>query len=265
MVRVSVIMGIYNCASTLQEALNSIYAQTYKNYEIILCDDGSKDDTYEIALENKNKYTHINILLLRNEYNMGLNHTLNRCLSVAKGEYIARMDGDDLCMPDRFENQVRFLDEHPEYAIVSSPMEYFDENGTFMIGCGKGEIKKTDFLKGSPICHAPCMVRAEAYFNVGGYSLDKKYLRVEDYNLWFKMYAVGYKAFILPKPYYRMRDDRNARNRRKWTGRVNEFHVMNSGFKMIRLPWYYQIYSLRPLIIGMLPNIVYDWLHRKYK
>lgn len=254
-------MGIYNCESTLQEALNSIYTQTYKDYEIILCDDGSKDNTYELALENAKK--HSNIVLLKNQYNMGLNRTLNKCLSVAKGEYIARMDGDDLCMPNRFEKEVKFLDEHPEYAIVSSPMEYFDENGIFMIGYGKGEIKKTDFLKGSPICHAPCMVRSEAYFKVGGYSIDNKFLRVEDYNLWFKMYAAGYKAFMLTRPYYMMRDDRNARKRRKWNGRVNEFYVMNLGFKMIGLPWYYHIYSLRPLIIGLLPGFVYDWLHKR--
>ena len=100
-------MGIYNCASTLQEALDSLYAQTYQDFEIILCEDGSKDNTYEIALENQKQ--HDNIVLLRNPHNMGLNQTLNNCLAVAKGEYIARMDGDDLCNPTRFEKQVKFL------------------------------------------------------------------------------------------------------------------------------------------------------------
>lgn len=264
MTKVSIIMGIYNCASTLQEALDSLYAQTYKDFEIILCDDGSKDNTYDVALQNKD--SHSNIVLLRNNHNMGLNQTLNNCLAVAKGEYIARMDGDDISKPNRLEVEVNFLDNHPEYAIVSSPMEYFDERGTFMVGVGTGEVKKIDFLKGSPISHAPCMVRREAYLKVGGYSVDEKYLRVEDYNLWFKMYAAGYKAYILKEPYYRMRDDVNARKRRKWRGRINEHYVMSSGFKMIGFPWYYQLYSLRPLVISMLPNVVYDWLHkRKFK
>lgn len=254
-------MGIYNCASTLQEALDSLYAQTYQDFEIILCDDGSTDITHQIAYENQQK--HNNIVLLKNPHNMGLNQTLNNCLAVAKGEYIARMDGDDLCMPDRFETELRFLEEHPEYAIVSSPMEYFDEQGTFMTGKGKGEIKPADFKKGSPICHAPCMVRKEAYDKVGGYSVSPKLLRVEDYNLWFKMYAAGYKAYMLDKPYYCMRDDRNAKNRRKWSGRVNEHYVMSTGFKALGLPWYYQLYALRPLIIGMLPGFVYDWLHKR--
>ena len=105
-------MGIYNCASTLQEALDSLYAQTYQDFEIILCDDGSKDKTYEVALENQRK--HDNIVLLRNEQNLGLNVTLNKCLAAAEGEYIARMDGDDISLPTRFEKQVKFLDEHPE-------------------------------------------------------------------------------------------------------------------------------------------------------
>lgn len=253
-------MGIYNCAPTLQDALDSLYAQTYQDFEIILCDDGSKDNTYELALENQKK--HPNIVLLSNPCNMGLNQTLNNCLAVARGEYIARMDGDDICMPDRFKTELCFLEGHPEYAIVSTPMEYFDEKGTFMTGKGRGEIKPEHFKHGSPICHAPCMVRKEAYDKVGGYSVSPKLLRVEDYNLWFKMYAAGYKAYMLEKPYYRMRDDRIAKNRRKWSGRINEHYVMSTGFKMLGLPWYYQLYAFRPLIIGMLPGFVYDWLHK---
>lgn len=261
MPKISVIMGIYNCASTLQEALNSLYAQTYQNFEIILCDDGSVDNTYEIALENQRK--HSNIVLLKNAQNEGLNKTLNKCLAVAQGEYIARMDGDDLSLPNRFEKEIQFLEAHTDFAIVSSPMEYFDENGTYRVGQGKGEVRKKDFIKGSPICHAPCMVRHEAYIKVGGYSEDPKYLRVEDYNLWFKMYAAGYKAFILPEPYYKMRDDSNATSRRKWWGYVNEYRVMKTGFKMIRLPIWYQFYALRPLIIGMLPKWLYNYLHKR--
>lgn len=254
-------MGIYDCAPTLQEALDSLYAQTYQDFEIILCNDGSKDNTYELALENQKK--HPNIVLLNNPHNMGLNQTLNNCLAVAQGEYIARMDGDDLCMPDRFETELRFLEEHPEYAIVSSPMEYFDENGTFGVGKGHGVVTKKDFLLGSPICHAPCMVRKEAYDRVGGYTVAKELLRVEDYHLWFKMYAAGYKAYMLEKPYYRMRDDRNAKARRNWNGKKNQFRVKKMGFKMIGLPWYYQVYAVKPLIVGMLPSWLYDMLHKR--
>ncbi len=262
MARISVLMGIYNCAPFLQEALDSLFAQTYQDFIIILCDDGSTDDTYAVAKVNAD--AHENVVLIRNDINKGLNYTLNHCLEYADTEYCARMDGDDISLPTRFENEVSFLDEHPEYAIVSTPMEYFDDKGVFRVGCGRGEIKKNDFINGTPICHAPCMVRREALMRVGGYSIDNRYLRVEDYNLWFKMYSHGYKAFVLNKPYYQMRDDRNATLRRNWKGRLNESYVMRTGFKMIGLPWYYQIYSLRPLIIGLLPGFIYNWLHKKW-
>ena len=261
MPKVSVIIGIYNCAPYLQEALDSLYAQTFQDFEIILCEDGSTDNTYEVALENQKLRP--NIVLLRNSRNLGLNQTLNNCLTVAKGEYIARMDGDDISLPTRFETEVHFLDEHPEYAIVSSPMEYFDENGTFRIGVGKGEITKKDFVYGSPICHAPCMVKRDAYNNVNGYTVSKQLLRVEDYHLWFKMYAKGYKAYMLQKPYYRMRDDRNAFARRKMSGSINEFKLKLWGFRILDLPWYYKFYAFRPILVSLLPSPIYRYLHRK--
>lgn len=260
--RISVAIGIYNCAFTLQEALDSLYTQTYKDFEIILCDDGSKDDTWLIA--ERNKKQHPNIILLRNDKNMGLNFTLNRCLSVAHGEYIARMDGDDISLPTRFEKEIQFLDSHPEYAIVSCPMIYFDENGDFRTGVARTNFpEKKDFVQGTPFCHAPCMVRREAYLKVGGYSVDKKLLRVEDYHLWMKMYAAGFKGAVLNEPLYKMRDDRNAVARRTFRNRVNEAYVRHIGFKMLGLPWFYQIYTLRPLLVGLLPRPVYIYFHKK--
>lgn len=261
MIRITVIMGIYNCADTLVEALDSLYAQTYQNFKIVLCEDGSSDNTYEVAKAYADK--HDNIKLVRNEKNKGLNITLNHCLEYADTEYVARMDGDDLSKPDRFEKEIKFLDEHPEYAVVSTAMDYFDNHGVFMTGRGQGEIKKEHFLRGTPICHAPCMARTKVIRAVGGYSVDEKLLRVEDYHLWFKVFAAGYKLYSMDEPLYQMRDDRNAVARRTWKGYVNVFRVMRSGFKMIGLPWYYQFYSLRPIIIGLLPIWLYNQLHRR--
>lgn len=254
-------MGIYNCATTLQEALDSLYAQTYQDFEIILCDDGSKDNTYDVVLDNQRE--HANIVLLRNEQNLGLNATLNKCLAAAKGEYIARMDGDDISLPTRFEKQVKFLDEHPEYAVVSAPMIYFDENGEFRRGKGKGEIVARDFVHGSPICHAPCMARTEVFRSVGGYSVDERLLRVEDYHLWFKIFAAGHKLYMMDECLYKMRDDREAFRRRTFKSRVNETYVKSIGYRMINLPFYYQVFALRPLLIAMLPDCIYRILHKK--
>lgn len=93
---------------------------------MILCDDSSKDNTYEVAKTYCEKYPE-RFILLKNDRNMGLNYTLNRCLEYADTEYIARMDGDDVSLPTRLEKEVAFLDAHLEYAIVSCPMNYFDD------------------------------------------------------------------------------------------------------------------------------------------
>ena len=127
MKRISVLMGIFNCSLTLGEALDSLLAQTYQNFKIILCDDGSSDGTYAVAKSYADK--HNNIVLIKNEKNMGLNYTLNHCLEYADTEYCARMDGDDISLPNRFEKEINFLDEHPEFDIVTTPMKHFDENG----------------------------------------------------------------------------------------------------------------------------------------
>lgn len=259
--RITILIGIYNCAPTLVEALDSLMAQTYKAFKVVLCDDGSKDETLKVA--ERYAHNHDNIIVIKNERNMGLNFTLNHCLEYADTEYVARMDGDDISMPTRFEKEIKFLDSHPEYAIVSSPMIYFDEQGDFRIGTQGGEVTKKDFFHGSPICHAPSMTRTEALKSVGGYAVDKRLLRVEDYNLWFRMYAAGYKAYNLSEPLYKMRDDRNAIARRNWMTRRNEMYAMSTGFKMLGMPWYTQIYALRPLIAHIVPSWFYKLYHRK--
>ena len=109
--KVSVIMGFYNNESTLARAINSILNQTYDKWELIMCDDGSTDYSYSIAKDYFKKYPD-RIKLLQNPKNMHLANALNRCLKEASGEYIARMDADDESLPQRFERQVEFLDNH---------------------------------------------------------------------------------------------------------------------------------------------------------
>lgn len=257
--RITVIMGIYNCASTLEEALDSLMAQTYQDFKVILCDDGSQDDTYAVAKSYSERYN--NILILRNEKNMGLNYTLNRCLDLADTEYCARMDGDDVCDPTRFEKEINFLDSHSEYAFVTSQMHYFDSKGVFMTGHGEGETELSDYPKHTPYNHAPCMVRTYAYKMVGGYTVDKKLLRQEDYHLWLKMKNNGFRGYTLPEPLYSMRDDNKAYERRNWKSRRNEAYVKYLACRMLHLPFYNYIFCLKPIIIYLLPSKVYCYLH----
>lgn len=259
--RVSIIMGIFNCASTLSEAIESILSQTFTQWQLIMCDDGSTDATYSVATAYREKYPN-KIILIQNEKNMGLNYTLNHCLQYADTEYVARMDGDDISLPDRLEKEVDFLDEHPEYAIVSCPMIYFDSAGDFMTGTGCGEPNIKSMARGTPFCHAPSMVRQEAYKAVNGYSVSPQRLRVEDWDLWIRMYEKGFRGYNISEPLYKMRDDREAYHRRAMKYRLNEARVTLSAIKKLKLSKKNYIFVLRPLVLGLLPGRFYTFLHK---
>lgn len=258
--KISVIMGIYNCADTLERAIDSILGQTYKNWELILCDDGSVDESYRVALKAAEQDKRITVI--KNENNMGLNYTLNQCLKIATGKFIARMDGDDDCLPARFQKQVEFLENNPEYAIVSSPMILFDETGEWGRTSAIEFPSSKDVVCGSPICHAPVMMRKECMDAVGGYTVDKKMLRVEDVNLWIKLYAAGYRCYNIQEPLYRMRNDKNALNRRKYKYRVNSVYVRLKGCRMLHLGPICYMKAFKPMIIGLIPAQVRKSIRR---
>lgn len=259
---VSVIMGIYNCEPYLEEALDCIVNQTYTNWEVIMCDDGSKDNTIAVAQKFVDKYPD-KFRLLKNEQNMGLNFTLNKCLYEAKGEYIARMDGDDLCSSDRFQKEIDVLEANPDIAIVSTNMEFFDESGVWGKTYTLEKPVNKDFIKCTPFCHAPCMVRKEAFIAVEGYTVDKRLLRVEDYHLWIKMYSKGYKGINIQECLYQMRDDRNAQTRRKFKYRFNEAYAHYISTRLLKLPFYTYFTNLIPIAKGLVPGFVYKAIRRK--
>lgn len=261
---ISVIMGIYNCEDTLEEALDSIVRQTYTNWELIMCDDGSRDNTYEVAKKYVDFHPQYRMKILRHEKNQGLNQTLNDCLKVATGAFIARMDGDDISLPERFEKEMREFEKEPELSVVSCPMIYFDENGVWATGkCNTEYPMKKDLVYGTVHAHAPCIIRQEAIRSVGGYSVDKKLLRVEDWHLWVKVYSSGYYGKNLDEPLYMMRDDENATKRRRFRYRLNEAYVSREAVKQFGLPCKYYLFSLWPIIVGLLPVFLYNLLHRK--
>ena len=264
MPKVSIIMGIYNCASTLPEAIDSILNQTFSDWQLVLCDDGSTDNTYAAAKSYLEKYPQ-KIILLQNKTNMGLNHTLNRCLEAATGDYVARMDGDDISMPTRLEKEAEFLDTHPEYAIVSTPMVFFDENSDWGRSYSIEKPTRRDFIKHSPVhCHAPCMIRREAYLAVGGYTEDKRMLRFEDVNLWYKLYAKGYVGYNLSEPLYKMRDDQAATRRRSLRSRMKGVYVTYVGFQLFQFPWYLYGYVVLDFLKHFVKGIMPEWLYLKF-
>lgn len=258
MPKVSILMSVYNCADTVGKSIDSIIVQTFTDWEFIICDDGSVDNTCEVVERYAGKESRI--IFIHNQENCGLSYSLNHCLKKAKGIYCARMDGDDLCDSTRLEKQVKFLDENLEYGFVSSRMTRFDENGTYQIPEKSESYSPTvkDFIKGSPFCHAPVMIRKSAYDAVGGYRDIPETLGVEDYDLWFRLYAKGYRGYVLQEPLYHMFDGRGAAKRRTFKRRIKEAWVRKEGYKMLNISIPYRIYILKPIIIGCIPQ----WLYR---
>lgn len=266
-VKVSVIMGVYNCEQTIRQSIDSIMNQTFNDWEFIICDDGSKDKTCSIVEEYVCDFPE-KFVLLKNDCNLGLNATLNKCLEKARGFYIARQDGDDISSKNRFQKEVDFLDTHLDYALVSSNMTLFDESGKW--GEWKNPEKPTriDFFKNSPcFCHAPCMIRRDALVNVEGYTERKRYLRCEDINLWYKLYANGYKGYNIQESLYSMRDDKSAFRRRTFKNRINIIITEFDGMQSLDCHGFEYYYFLKKLIkhfiLAFIPKYIYKILHKK--
>lgn len=250
--RVAVIMGVYNCSSTVIDAIKSIENQTYTDWHFYICDDGSTDGTYDVIsqyVKDDQRFT-----LLKNDKNCGLNYSLNRCLKFSRDEFIARMDGDDLCDPHRFEKQVKVLNEHPEYHICGTAMQFFDENGYWGSNTVPEFPSAEQVVSGTPICHATIMARTSAYRRVNGYSQDPSTLRVEDVDLWIRMYEKGFRCINIQEPLYHMRNDQNALNRRKYIYRINSTKTRLRGCKSLHLGPKSYIKAFKPMLYGLVPS-----------
>lgn len=261
-VRITVLMAIYNCSDTLHEALDSLLAQTYQGFKVILCDDCSTDNTYEVAQQYVDRYPN-KFLLIQNSKNSKLPASLNHCLKHADTEYVARMDGDDISKPERFEKEIRFLDEHPEYAVVSTAMEYFDENGVFKIGTLTEIPSKKDFVGSTPHAHAPAMIRTTVIKSVGGYTVERWTRRGQDVHLWAKIYSKGNQGYNLSEPLYMMRDDAAAYKRRTLKEAMYAVRRNYEIFGLIGISRLNLYGLLRPIIVALLPKFIYDRLHKR--
>ena len=144
-------------------------------------------------------------------------------------------------------------------------MYYFDETGTWGRGRAKEKPETRDFAAGCPFCHAPAMVRASAYRAVNGYSLDKFTLRLEDYDLWARMYASGLRGYNFADPLYMMRDDKNAFKRRKLRYAINVFITRCRVAKMLKLPLKAYIRAIRPFFVNLCPWPIYRYFHLRKK
>ena len=249
-VKVSVIMGVYNGAATLNDAICSIVDQTLKDWELIICNDCSADTTEEIIKTWMEKDSRI--FYLENTENLRLAASLNRCIKAASGKYIARMDDDDISYPFRFQMEVDFLDSHPEYSFVSGQIDGFD--GKHFIRNywhRKEKPMKEDFLSGSQFVHPAVMFRRECLEEMNGYRTGKRTRRMEDYDLFMRLYAAGHRGYNIQQALMQYRI--NA-GKDKYRYRIDEARVRWDGFRRLGLLPGGLPYVFRPLVVGLIPK-----------
>ncbi|MDP4148560.1 MAG: glycosyltransferase [Bacteroidota bacterium] len=214
--RVTMLMPAYNAGKYIAEAIRSVLAQDFSDFELLIVDDGSTDDTREVI----GRFSDPRIRLLEQE-NKGISAALNAGLTAARGIYIARFDADDICLPQRLSRQTAFLDANPDYILVGSEAEYVSEDGEHLfhfrcIAYSYPEIMSR-IVHACPFIHSAVMYRQKEVLAAGAYSLYAH--NFEDYFLWIQLVRTG-KCCNLPEVLIKVRiNPDSATIDEKWRGR----------------------------------------------
>lgn len=213
--KITVLMPAYNAGMYIREAIVSVLKQTYRNFELLIINDGSTDNTVsEVFSFNDPR------IVLMNKDHQGIAQALNTGLRLADSYYIARFDADDICMPDRLEKQFNFLEDHPDYVMVGSDAEYMLEQGDFLfsfkcIAHSNDEIQKNMYVY-CPFIHSSVMYKRNEVIRAGGYNANAH--NFEDYLLWTTIAKMG-KMQNLREPLIKVRfNSASATIDEKWRG-----------------------------------------------
>jgi glycosyltransferase involved in cell wall biosynthesis len=205
--RVSVILCVYNGARYLEQAIDSIRQQTFEDFEIVLIDDGSTDGSAQLVDRAAAADSRLRVI---HQENRGLTRSLNVGLGIARGEYVARQDADDISRPTRLARQVGYLDKHPTCVVVGTRYHKIDAAGR-VIGRSRPPLGnfaiQRQLLRINAIAHSSAFFRRQAVLDLGGY--DESLPVAQDYDLWCRLALRGTLANL--RPYLvarRQHDDR---------------------------------------------------------
>jgi glycosyltransferase involved in cell wall biosynthesis len=207
--RITLLMPVFNGEKYLREALDSLLQQTFSDFELLVIDDGSSDGSADIV----RSYRDSRIRFEQNERNLGLITTLNRGLDLARGEFIARMDCDDISLPNRLERQIRFMEEHPEVGVIGTWFEKIRDNGTITVKIPADDATIRFFLIfDNAFLHSSILLR-RSLLERHGLRFDADFPYAEDYEFWVRCASYTQVANI-PEVLVRYRDhSENTSNR----------------------------------------------------
>jgi glycosyltransferase involved in cell wall biosynthesis len=187
---ITILMPVYNAERYLASTLESILAQTYADFHFLIIDDGSTDSS--LAVLRRYARHDLRIRLISRE-NRGYVQSINEGIELSRGEYIARMDADDIALPGRLESQLKYMEMHPEVVCLGGYYDLIDQHGRFlttMTPPTEHEAIEEELLAGhTPICHPCAMLRREAVERVGNY--DVSMTMADDLDLWLRLGEIG--------------------------------------------------------------------------
>ncbi len=255
--KVSVVMGVWNGEAHVEESCQSILNQTFQDFQIIVIDDGSHDQTVQKVRQIRDER-----IILKTIQHGGLTKALNHGLFLARGFYVARMDADDIALPERFEKQVQYLDQHPRVALLGTAYEIISEDGRrqtprLPVLTTSFKIKRA-LPKFNPFCHGSMMIRREALERVGFY--DERFRLAQDYDLWFRI-AREYEMGNLSEVLLLRREGKMTVQRER---RQNLYAIIIR-LKAIRdgnSHFFNAVYMIRPLIVVLAPTWLKRWIRR---
>ena len=246
MPKISVLMPAYNAEKYIKEAIDSILNQTFTDFEFIIIDDCSTDSTAEII----KSYSDERIKYYKNEQNLGVARTLNRGLDLATGEYIARMDSDDISLPKRFEEQIKFMDKHKDIAVLGTGIEIFGSLRGKRIFSRTSKELKVDLLFGCCLAHPSVMLRAK-YFGKNKLHYNPEFSKMEDFDLWERI-SKDYKMATIPDVLVKYRSHPN-----QVSNKISESNILQT-CKIIKRQW--ERFGLNNCQI----NIICDYVLKKF-
>lgn len=269
MLEFSVIMSAYqgNSPDYLETAIESIYQQTRKPKETIIVVDGPINQALNNILE-KEKEKYQNIKIIRLEKNNGLAHAMQVAVNHATTFYLARMDSDDICLPDRFEKQMKCFEENPELSIIGGMISEFEGNPDNIISrrivpLNDADIKK--YMRGRcGINHVTAIIKKEDLLRAGNYQTS--YLQ-EDHYLWARMILAGCKFKNIPDIVVNVRSGRDQFARRGgwrfFKSEVRMFWFMYKN-KLISFGYFLYICTIRGIVQFLMPNKLRTWVYQKF-
>lgn len=261
---ITVLMSVYNDASYLQEAVESILDQTFTNFEFLIFDDASTDGSNEILQQYAARDNRIK--LITNQTNRGLGFNLAQGIEIARSPWIARMDADDIALPNRLELQLNYVKANPDVSILGGCAIDVDSNGQFIserkVPTNYQQIRKLIWT--NPFIHGTVLLNKADILKVGSYS--NKLAKRQDYDLWFRCAKAGLKFANLTQPLIKYRFTDNTLQRNNWKVALVHVRIGWGGCWQIKASPFAYVAITKQLVIVLLPPplrvVTYNWLKR---